>query len=101
MATSKETKATVNNDLTAEQIALRVSNEYDGLSTALEPLPDLLRLLIDKYDLEFTHLTEAQQLDLMLGHTAIYNMLMLTISTIENYLEKQKAIDYRKILERG
>ena len=101
MATSTETKANIYNDLTAEQIAKKILNECNGLSASLEPLPNLLRLLLDKYDEDFAELTERQQRDMMLKHSVIYNMLMLTINTIEDYIKKQKEIDYRKILEHG
>ncbi len=76
----------------ADKKAWDTINELDLLTADVEPVPDLLRLLIDRYDLDIVEQTEQQKEDLKNARKEIYSVLTVAIRTIENFLEKESAL---------
>lgn len=100
-ATNTKTIAKINEEraISAEHIAFLVSNEYDELSTILEPLPDLIQLLIDNYHLDSLELTRGQAIDLGNAHKILFSTLKVVQDALWNYQDKASAIDYRQIVK--
>lgn len=100
-ATNTKTIAKISEEraVSAEHIAFLVSNEYDELSTILEPLPDLIQLLIDNYDLNMTDFSQAQIYDLGMAHRVLFSTLKVIQDALWNYQDKASAIDYRQIVK--
>lgn len=100
-ATNTKTIAKINEEraVSAEHIAFLVSNEYDELSTILEPLPDLIQLLIDNYDLYARDFTQGQIYDLGMAHRVLFSTLKVIQDALWNYQDKASAIDYKQIVK--
>lgn len=82
---------------TVEHIGYLVANEYDELTLMIEPLPELLGLLIERYHLDSRNLSREEKNDLSEASTKLYCVLNLIQDTLASYIAKVNAIDYRTI----
>ena len=98
-ATSAKNITKINDERTmqAEKLAYLIANEYDELTLMLEPLPDLIQLLIERYGLDMIHQTEAQKNDLKDSQKILYSTLSLVRDTIIKYSNMASIVDYKQI----
>jgi hypothetical protein len=85
--------------VSAEHIAFLVANEYDELTARLEPLPDLIELLIQNYNLNSTDFSQAEIYDLGMAHGILYSTLKVVQDALYDYQSKFDAIDYKQIVK--
>lgn len=77
-----ETKKTANQEPKTEKTAFELCGEYEEALIELDTLPDLLEILIRRFNLDHTELTEAERFDLSMGHAEIFSV----VSTVQRRL---------------
>ena len=76
-----------------EKTALEVVNDYDKALCGIENLPEIINLLIDRFDLDATEYTDKQALELSLNHKAVYSVLRVIQDSLFVMIERINKID--------
>ena len=78
--------------------AFEINDRYDTLTLMLEPLPDLLQMIIERYHLDMAEPTKGDIDDLGNSHKQLFTLLSLVRDTILSFQGKASSIDYRAII---
>lgn len=76
-----------------EKTALEVVNDYDSALYGIENLPEIINLLIDRFNLDATEYTDKQALELSLNHKAVYSVLRVIQDSLFVMIKRIDKID--------